>query len=397
VRTVTVALVGGGFRATTFLAAHPELLGRAHVYEAGPRMGAGAFRGYDCVTSTTGRRFFAPVRDQCAHWSSVLSDPRVSRVASQDDPVPMSALAEALDVLGGALAEELGDRLHTGHDIAALDVRTDHVRLTSAAGSSEVAEHAILATGRFEPRHPALIGLDAVPWLSGAVLDRDHRTALERDLIAAGDRPVIVVGCSHSALAVVALVLRLRQRLSPRPAFRIRLVRRGPVPLLHADIDAARRDHRVGRDRLATDPDDVCPATGLVFRDSGLRHSARDLYCAIWQGDIDGVDLVDVPDLDDAAAMLRDAGLVVQALGYRARVPDVLVEGRPWRTTTSPERLAVDAGGAVVIDRRASDRLHALRLEPTPPEVLNHGLYGSTLFADLANRVGSTTAAGRAA
>ena len=39
---------------------------------------------------------------------------------------------------------------------------------------------------------------------------------------------------------------------------------------------------------------DVCPVTGIVFRDSGLRHESRALLCELWAGNVDGARLLDV-------------------------------------------------------------------------------------------------------
>jgi hypothetical protein len=391
-RPSDLVLVGGGYRTTTLLASAPDLLERrTSVVEADRSLGAGGFSRYAITSTSVGSRFFKEVdRDR---FGSVLADPVVTRVADARNPVPMPDLAAALDRLGQAVTESLGERLILGRRVLAVDVRSHGpgVTLTFADGTIIRSGVAVLATGRTEREHPALRPFRDRTWLSGAVISREGRARLEATLAAADGGEVVIAGCSHSAMSALGVMLEARSSLRGRIArYRgpaVTLLRRSPTRLMYDSVEAARAGQIPAREQLLESDADVCPDSGIVFRDSGLRHEARQLFCDLWAGRVEGARVRDVDDLDRAEPLLDRAKLVVQALGYHGAAPDIRLDGRLVRPTDSPERLVADEDGAAVLAGRPHQALSVLRVEPTPPELRDHAVYGARLYARLAGRL----------
>jgi len=96
---------------------------------------------------------------------------------------------------------------------------------------------------------------------------------------------------------------------------------------------------------------------------------------------------VQADHLADAAALLSGAGLIVQALGYRGRIPDIVANGELTRSTAAAGRLYGDEDGAVVLGGRRYSALSVLRAEPTPRRLRDNTAYGSHLYPRLAARL----------
>jgi hypothetical protein len=117
-----------------------------------------------------------------------------------------------------------------------------------------------------------------------------------------------------------------------------------------------------------------------------LRHAARKLYLDVVDGQVPGVRLRRIASLAAAASTLGQAGLIVQALGYVGRTPEIRIGGRLLRTGFAGDLLRTDELARVCLDG-VQARLSALRVEPTPKHLRDHAAYGSTLYDDLAERI----------
>ncbi|MFD1308307.1 hypothetical protein [Streptomyces kaempferi] len=389
-----IAFIGGGFRTTTFLASAPALLlRRVRVYERGTTMGPGGFARYGITTTSIGSRFFKHL-DLSGPFvprgrSSALTD-----VARAEQPVAMDRLATALTTLGRTLQDALGaDGVRLGSTVVAVHADRDRHRVDVrlADGSTESGRHAVLATGRTERAHPELACWRPKVLLSGTVISTAHRSETKDRLLAAGGRPVVVAGSSHSAMSALQILLDLRAELraehpgAPLPS--VQVVRRGPARLMYDSADLARCGQVPGRERPFDPASDVCPTTGIVYRDSGLRHRSRALYCALWAGELPGATLVDAPVIAVAADRFEEAALVVQALGYHGQAPDLYVDGALVRPGDSPDRLLADDDGALLVNGVAHPLLSVLRVEPTPLDRRDNTAYASDLYQRLAERL----------
>lgn len=377
-----LVIVGGGFRTTTFLASAPHLLGRdVVVLEAGDRLGPGGFADYLLTTTSAGQRFLQHVRYVGA-LAPLHDDARVRRVADAQAPVAMGDLAAALTTTGAAVQDALGPaRARLGARVRHVELDGDGpVRVVAEDGTTLRARHVVLATGREERAHPGL-----APWrdkvlLSGQVVSRSGRPRLAAALDGLAGRGVVVAGCSHSAMSV----LRTLRRLTDGP---VTVLQRSPARLTYDSLASALDAHVPGREQLPSPARDVCPATGMVFRDSGLRHESADLYRALWAGAVPDARVLRVGDVAEARAELDAAGLVVQALGYHGRAPELREHGMVVRPPDSAERMRTTPDGAWLHDGVPRSTLSVLRTEPTPADQRDNAAYGSRLYADLARRI----------
>ncbi|MGW1070797.1 hypothetical protein ACWD4F_40670 [Streptomyces aureus] len=394
-----IAFIGGGFRTTTFLSSAPALLGhRVRVYERGAGVGPGGFARYGITTTSIGSRFLKHL-DLSGPFAPLARSSAVMDVARAEQPVAMFRLADALTVLGETLRTALGaDGTRLDSTVVAVhaDRERDLVDVRLADGSTETCRHAVLATGRAERPHPELASWRAKVVLSGTVIGTAHRSQVKDRLLAAGGRPVVVAGASHSAMSALQILLELLAELRAEhpgvPLPLVQVVRRGPGRLVHDSADLARRDQVPGRERPFDAVRDVCPATGIVYRDSGLRHQSRALYCALWAGELPDAHLVDAPVLADASDRFDEAAFVVQALGYHGQAPDLYLDGVLARPGDSPDRLLADDDGALLVSGTAHPLLSVLRVEPTPLDRRDNTAYASDLYRRLAVRLSRSAA-----
>lgn len=383
-----IAFVGGGFRTTTFLASAPELLQtRIRVIERGSLIGPGAFADYAVTSTSVGSRFLRGVSLDTAA-ASTLQMPHVAALSRAEHPVPLDQVAGALTEIGSMLTTALGaNQVLLNTEVLSIDVSSkgQSVVLTTARGPATTARHVVIATGRRERLHPELDQWRSKVLLSNTVIRQSWREELERNMIDLAGGPVVIAGCSHSAMSALGTLLTIRQKLN-LPNLEIKVLQRGPARLMYESLKYAVAQHVPDREILARPDRDVCPDTGIVFRDSGLRHESKDLYCALWNGDIDRVGLVRAT-LQDADPIFREAGLIVQALGYHGEVPNINVDGHLVRSRYSPDRFKADDHGAVIMGNRKMAVLSVLRVEPTPIDQRDNAVYGAGLYKNLARRL----------
>ncbi len=385
-RVHDLLVVGGGYRGTSFLASQEWLLNRdVVVLERSDELGRGGFGDYDCVSTSVASRFVAQVAPEVA--AGVRSPDRLTSLrAASTSPVPLTDVAEVMADIGGVIRSRLPrGAVRTGAEVEQLDVRSDHVVARTADGSLTRARHALLATGREERPHPEL-----APWEHKVVLSSHFISVQGTDelivRLAAAGGPLVIAGGSHSAVAVLLRLLRLRADglVADLPVV---LVRRSRVRLHHQSLAhaVAKRDPHVEHD---IDPmADVCPATGQVNRDSGLRGVGRATYLQVVAGEVPGVRVQHASRLDACTGLLDGAGLVVQALGYHGRAPTLRLPDGTVRAARSAERLVNLSDGTAVVAGAPVERLSVLRVEPTPSVVRDHGLFGQGMYPALARRL----------
>jgi hypothetical protein len=392
--TFDLVFIGGGFRTTTFIASAPDLLKyRIAVLERGPVIGSGKFRTYAIITASIGSRFLKEVQFS-GPFERLSGNEAVARVAKAGEPIQMRELANALDELGNALRNALGpSRLHLDTHVVAVDVHSSGPGVVAqVAGGPRISAHfAVLATGRRERPHSML-----APWRSKVVYSseiisfRTRRTIKQR-LVALGRGSIVIAGCSHSAMSALTVLMDLFAELHQEDsAYRrpsITVLRRSRTRLMYDDVEHARACQIPERELIFDALHDVCPVTGIVFRDSGLRHESRALFCELWAGNVDGARLLDVESIGDVSETLDAASLVVQALGYHGDAPDIRVDGALARPSQSSDRLLADKHGAAILHDRPHGALSVLRVEPTPAEMRDNVAYGSGLYPRLATRL----------
>ena len=345
------------------LTATPALLDhRLTVIDAGPRPGPGAFPGYRIQSNSTGSDFFGWV-DPAGPFGHVLDDPAVRRLREHRGAFDLALLAGALDRFGDRLATLLPpDRLIREDPLAHVTVDKEAIGLTLASGRRIDTRALVLALGITEPAHDALAPWAARTIPSGRIV-RDHLAALPP---LPADRPVriVIAGGSHSAYSA-ALVLADAVDAG-RLSAEVTILHRGPARLFYPDMDTRAAEPH---DRLEAVPDparDICPETGQIFRYSGLRHRARALFREIAQGARQGFTQRQIPAIDDAAALLDQADLIVQALGYRSRRLAMTIDGRPWDPAGGRAVVRPEPDGRIPLPAGARAQIFVMGMDPYP-------------------------------
>jgi hypothetical protein len=146
------------------------------------------------------------------------------------------------------------------------------------------------------------------------------------DGLAEGKHPIVVIGASHSAFSCVWRLLYdplFAEFASGREI--LMLQRRERIKLRCTPEFAS--EHRIDYDPET----DICPTTGLVFRNGGLRKDAKTLYLKIRDGQEDRVRLIQMTGLAEQQRLLERAGLILQATGFSSKLPIVERQGRTIR------------------------------------------------------------------
>ena len=197
--------------------------------------------------------------------------------------------------------------------------------------------------------------------------------------------PVVIVGSSHSAMTALQRLRAVHSAPGTVPLEAV-VIQRSPARIMYESLALARARSVSGRERIADELMDVCPSTGIVFRDSGLRHASRDLYYALWAGELPRALLVQSPTDATRIEFLERASVIVQAVGYVPNYPVISIAGR-----ANPDRnvgvLSAAPNGAALVDGQPVRELSVLRVGQTPPELRDRSEYGRNLYRDLRRRL----------
>jgi hypothetical protein len=327
-------------------------------------------------------------------FEAVAADPATEALVRRDTEYPpLRLVGSYLERLGVALQQILA-----AHQECTVAFRTSvrSIRLLAGGGVRVIAEpiggsaevsvtapHAVIAMGGCEP--PALETLSLLPGLTLADYESklchasaliDDRLGLPQHLVEAvrETRSAVVVGGSHSAWSAAWLLLHDRSFRGPdgKPP-RVTVLHRRPLAFFYPTAPEARAAGYVFDEVL-----DVCPSSGFVYRYGGLRAPDTRALALATVGSgrrkppVRAVHLVDEPEVTtDARRALDAAGLVVAAVGYHARLPELAWEdGRRLEPAVSETGLVVTRDAKLV----AADGA-------VVPEILVYGL-GAGLAAD---------------
>ena len=354
----SLVLVGGGPAGTALLTAAtkrgmlPELARSGLVIvERDAHVGGGRLGRYAITSDSTAQTFLTAVTGNVHPELAALADHPCGRaVSAYRDAlgVPLVEVGPLLRETGERLADIVrGNRgtVLTGHEALAATQGTDGVwtvklRRRSDGHLIQQRTRAVcIATGGHQPLDrlagQVVAGTRLVELAGDRLLQSDDvltSGGFEKvaDLLSAKRAPrIAVIGGSTSALTTVALLLRGRPALA-LGAGAITLLHRRPLRPFYPSVDAA---HAEGFTDFG--PADICPVSGFVYRLAGFRLEARDLVLRMLG--VDGrtpdprVALHRIEGDDERArTVLRDADLVIAALGYRPHaLPIVSPQGAP--------------------------------------------------------------------
>jgi hypothetical protein len=145
---------------------------------------------------------------------------------------------------------------------------------------------------------------------------------------------------------------------------------REDVAIYYESVKHAIREQLPGRERHFDKDRDVCPQTGAVFRDSGLRGRAKDLYRQITTGAVRGCRLIRIVGIDKGEVNFSDYDHIIQALGSSPNVPPLEIGGQVVWHGTGTDLFEIEYDGRVEFVRTIPANwrppLFALRVLPTP-------------------------------
>ncbi len=240
---------------------------------------------------------------------------------TQSRVLPLPLIGRLMvDPLGMRVQEYLGDRLVNNTRIETVEIRADGFDSYDRRGRLRARSAQILfCCGGDDRRLPEFEAYRDCWEGSARFLMRE-----DLDGLPANRDPIVIVGGSHSAFSCA-------WRLQEDPLFSEFAADRDIVILhrrerfkLRASVEFARQH------AIEFDPEnDVCPDTGVVFFNGGLRKDAKQLYLDIRDGRETRVRLQPMNALADQHELLATAGLILQGTGFAHRMPTVLRDGEP--------------------------------------------------------------------
>ncbi len=366
----SLVVVGGGPAGSALLTAAskrgllPDLARSGLVVvERDAHVGGGRLGRYAITSDSTAQTFLTAVKDNIHPEIAALADHPCGRaVAAYRDAlgVPLTEVGPLLRETGERLAgivRDHGGSVLTGHEATAAVRERDGTwtvrlrRLADGRCFDQRARAVAVATGGHQPLDrlaaQSVAGARLLDLAGDRLLQSDDVLTLGgfekvADLLSAKRAPrIAVIGGSTSALTTVALLLRGRPAL-PLGAGSVTLLHRRPLRPFYPSAEAA---HAEGFTDFG--PEDICPVSGFVYRLAGFRLEARELVLRMLG--VDGrapdprVALHRIEGDDEGArTILREADLVIAALGYRPHaLPVVDAAG-------APIALAAHGGGPMV-------------------------------------------------
>ena len=139
-----------------------------------------------------------------------------------------------------------------------------------------------------------------------------------------GDGDIVIVGASHSAFSCAWRLLHDSLFGDYAKNRNIIILQRRDQIKLRSSLEFAQQHH------IEFDPEtDVCPVTGLVFFNGGLRKDAKMLYLRIRDGEESRVKMLKINNINEQAQLLKQAALIIQATGFEPVLPAIESNGRP--------------------------------------------------------------------
>lgn len=371
-----IVLIGCGLHGVMLLSSDSNLFSQSlAIVERGRTVGPGAFLRYPVTSNSYASKFFDEIR-QGGVFDEVFATPELVSLTKRHCQAPLPEIARGLAILGDEIARRVGrTNVFCGRGALCLSLSRTPVERTQielSNGGVLSARAVILATGRKEFLHPSLERWASKVVFSSEVME--NKDGIGSSIAGSSPLTLAIAGASHAAFSVIESLTALNPALvsSRRGPPAITLVHREDIPLYYRTADEATREQIPGTEQLFDPRLDVCPETGAVFRDSGLRVHAKTLYRNIRDGLVTSITLRRVTDLEDASALFDDANFIVQALGAKPALPKLFIDGLPaWRGDRD-DRLELDFEGRVLIPGHRDLPLFGVRLIPTPASEKNH-------------------------
>ncbi len=252
-----------------------------------------------------------------------VRDDYLQHPQTQSELIPLPRIQTLMvEPLVQAMGEFLGERLHCRVDIARIEINENGIASYDRENHlGALSANILFCCGAIETPLPELSPLQDRWEGSMQFLKRDNLDGLQDT-----NDPIVIVGASHSAFSCA-------WRLLFDPLFSEFARERDIVILQRRERIKLRCSTGFATEhQIDYDPEtDVCPRTGLVFFNGGLRKDAKFLYLDIRDGVENRVRIVEMDQLVEQQDLLNQAGLVLQATGFDARLPPIVKQGAPVR------------------------------------------------------------------
>jgi len=313
-----------------------DLLDSLRIFEASTDPG-GRMGHYHVNANTSSHDVVQGIKDGTPFVQ--VRDDYLAHPETQSELIPLTRIQTLMvEPLVAAMRSFLGKRLRCGVDIARIEINDKgFASYDREQRLRAVSNNLLFCCGAVEIPLPEVIAMRDRWEGSMQFLSRETLEGLPDS-----GGPVVIVGASHSAFSCA-------WRLLYDPIFagfsrdrEILILQRREQIKLRCTPDFAAA-HQIDYDPVT----DVCPRTGLVFFNGGLRKDAKFLFLDIRDGRENRVRLVQVDQLGEQQALLDRAGLILQATGFVANLPLIRQDGATVRVgnpTPSGELHNLDTG-----------------------------------------------------
>jgi len=170
------------------------------------------------------------------------------------------------------------------------------------------------------------------PWAEKIEFGGEFLRRTTLDDLPQGVGPIVISSASHSGFSCV-------WRLLEDPLFYdfardrdiVVLQRRSQVKL------RCRREVALEYGLEWDEATDVCPNTGRIFANGGLRKDAKYLFLDLRDGKEKRARIERIERLSDQKALLDQAALVIQCTGFVFDPPEIIIDGEPRQIRNSAE------------------------------------------------------------
>jgi hypothetical protein len=293
--------------------AEARLLESLHIIEANDAAG-GKMASYRLNANTSAHDVVRGIDDGTPFVA--VRDQYLAHPQTQSELIPLTVIGRLMvEPLAQSMQAFLGERLHCGVEVARIEILPDGFRSYQSDGKLLIdSESLLLCCGARENPLPELLTTVDCWEGSGQFLARANLDGLRVD----NHRPIVIVGASHSAFSCA-------WRLLYDPLFSEFAGDRDIVLLQRRERIKLRCSREFAlANRIDFDPQtDVCPISGLVFRNGGLRKDAKQLYLDIRDGRQSRARILLMDQLSDQQDLLEQASLILQATGFDSGLPAI--------------------------------------------------------------------------
>jgi len=239
---------------------------------------------------------------------------------TQSDLIPLPRIGELMvEPLAQAMAEFLGERLHCGVEISRIEINQQgFASYDSDNRLRTFSDQLMFCCGADDTALPELQSQRDRWEGSARFLSRE-----DLDGLPPGKDPIVIIGASHSAFSCAWRLLQDPLFAEFADGREIVILHRRERFKLRGTTEFATKH------QIEYDPEnDVCPSTGLVFFNAGLRKDAKYLYLDIRDGREQRIRLQPMTTLAEHQPRLAAAGLILQATGFTHQLPQIERDGR---------------------------------------------------------------------